>query len=151
MICPSLFCIKSCLFAFSFCQHSTHSSTLTSNAKNKILVRTQYYMKILSVKLQYSSTSFYGTHSSTKVLFLSHLLRSSSHKVSLVAQTIKNLPANAGDLGLVPELGRCPGEGYGYPPWSSCLANSMDREAWWATVPWGCKRVRYDRVTNTFP
>ena len=56
-------------------------------------MRTQGYMKILSVKLQYSSTSFYGTHSSTKVLYLSHLLRSSSHKISLVAEMVKNLPA----------------------------------------------------------
>ena len=28
---------------------------------------------------------------------------------------VKNLPANAGDLGLIPESGRSPGEGNGYP------------------------------------
>ena len=46
---------------------------------------------------------------------------------------VKNLPANAGDrdLGLMPELGRSPGEGNGNPPQYSCLENSMDRGAWW--------------------
>ena len=47
---------------------------------------------------------------------------------------IKNTPANAGDLGLIPELGRSPGEGNGNPLWYSCLGNPMDREAWQATV-----------------
>ena len=47
---------------------------------------------------------------------------------------IKNLPANAGDLGLTPGSGRSPGEGNGNPFQYSCLGNSMDRGAWWATV-----------------
>ena len=41
---------------------------------------------------------------------------------------------NAGDLGLILELGRSSGEGNGYPLQYSCLENSMDRGAWWATV-----------------
>ena len=48
---------------------------------------------------------------------------------------VKNLPPNAGDLGLIPGLGRSPGEGNGNNPLQySCLENSMDRGAWWATV-----------------
>ena len=47
---------------------------------------------------------------------------------------VKNLPANAGDFGLVPGLGRSPGEGNGSPLHYSCLENPMDRGAWWATV-----------------
>ena len=50
---------------------------------------------------------------------------------SLVAQMVKNLPANAGntrDAGSVPGLGRSPGEENGYPLQYSCLDNSMDRE-----------------------
>ena len=46
----------------------------------------------------------------------------------------KSLPANAGDLGLIPGLGRSPGEGNGNPLQYFCLENSMDRGAWWATV-----------------
>ena len=41
---------------------------------------------------------------------------------------------NAGDLGLVPGLGRCPGEGNGNPLQYSGLENSMDGEARQATV-----------------
>ena len=37
-------------------------------------------------------------------------------------------------LGSIPGLERYPGEGNGYPLQYSCLENSMDRGAWWATV-----------------
>ena len=46
----------------------------------------------------------------------------------------KNPPANAGDMGSIPKLGRSPGEGNGNPLQYSCLENSMDRGAWRATV-----------------
>ena len=36
---------------------------------------------------------------------------------------------NAGDLGLIPGSGRCPGEGNGNPLQHSCLENPMDGEA----------------------
>jgi len=38
------------------------------------------------------------------------------------------------DTGLIPVLGRSPGEGLSIPLQYSCLENSMDRGAWWATV-----------------
>ena len=44
----------------------------------------------------------------------------------------KESTCNAGDLGLIPELGRCPGEGKGYPLQYSGLENSMG-------CPWGLK------------
>ena len=47
---------------------------------------------------------------------------------------IKNLPANAGDMDLIPGLGRSPGAGNGNPLQYSCLENSMDRGDWWARV-----------------
>ena len=50
---------------------------------------------------------------------------------------LKNLPADAGDSGdmsLIPELERPPGEGNGNSIQYSCLENPMDRGAWWATV-----------------
>ena len=52
---------------------------------------------------------------------------------------MKNLPANAGDMGLIPGLERYPGEENGNPLQYSCLGNLMDRTAWWATVPWSHK------------
>ena len=40
---------------------------------------------------------------------------------------VKNLPANSGDAGLIPGLGRSPGEGNGNPLQHSYLGNPMDR------------------------
>ena len=45
----------------------------------------------------------------------------------------KESTCNAGDLGLIPQLGRSP-ERHGNPIQYSCLENPMDRGAWWATV-----------------
>jgi len=47
---------------------------------------------------------------------------------------VKNLPANAGDMGLIPGSEGSPGEGNGNPRQYSCLGNPMDREAWHVTV-----------------
>ena len=46
----------------------------------------------------------------------------------------KKTACNAGDLGSIPGLGRSPGEGNGCALQYSCLQNSTDRGAWWATV-----------------
>ena len=46
----------------------------------------------------------------------------------------KESVCNAGDLRLIPGLGRSPGEGNGNRLPYSCLENIMDREAWQATV-----------------
>ena len=50
---------------------------------------------------------------------------------------VKNPPPNAGEkgeAGLIPELGRSPGEGNDNPLQSSHMENPMDRGAWWATI-----------------
>ena len=46
---------------------------------------------------------------------------------------VKNLPASA-EVGLIPGLGRSPGEGNGNPLQYFCLKNPVDRGAWWATA-----------------
>ena len=64
---------------------------------------------------------------------------------------VKNSPANAGDAGdvsLIPGLGRSSGGGYDNPLQYSCLENPLDRGAWWATVHGGWKRVRHDWMTE---
>ena len=53
---------------------------------------------------------------------------------SMVSQTVKATAYDVGDLGLIPGSGRSPGEGNGNPLQYSCLENSMDGGAWWATV-----------------
>ena len=50
---------------------------------------------------------------------------------------VRNLPAgagDAGDVGLIPGLGRFPRERNGNPLQYSCLENPMDRGTWWAIV-----------------
>ena len=56
---------------------------------------------------------------------------------SLVAQLVKNPPANAGhtrDKGLIPGLERSPEERNGNALQYSFLENPVDRGAWWAAV-----------------
>ena len=53
---------------------------------------------------------------------------------SLVAQMAETSAYNAGNLGLIPGLGRSPGEGNGSLLQYCCLENTMDRGAWQAAV-----------------
>ena len=54
---------------------------------------------------------------------------------------VKNLPANSGDVGSIPDSGRSSGIGNGNPLQYSCLGNPMNRRAWGATVHWvACSR-----------
>ena len=65
---------------------------------------------------------------------------------TLVAQMIKNLPANAGDTGSIPELGRSPRQGNGNLLQYYCLKNSMDRGVWRAIVSGVAKN--WTRLSN---
>ena len=47
---------------------------------------------------------------------------------------VKNPPANAEDVGLIPGSGRSPEVGNGNPLQYSFLGNPRDRGVWWATV-----------------
>ena len=47
---------------------------------------------------------------------------------------VKNPPANAGDMSLIPESGRSPGEGNDNPLQYSCLGDLVDRGTLQATV-----------------
>ena len=64
---------------------------------------------------------------------------------------VKVSASNVGDLGLIPGLGRSPGEGNGNPAQYSCLENPIDRGAWWATVHGVAKsQTRLSDFTFTF-
>ena len=52
---------------------------------------------------------------------------------------VRNLPAKAGEVDLIPELGRSPGGGKGNPLQYSCLGNPMDRKA----VATGLEKVSF--------
>ena len=62
----------------------------------------------------------------------------------------KESACNAGDLGLIPGLGRSSGEGNDNPLQYSCLENPMDRGAWQGTVH-GMARVGHDLATKPPP
>ena len=62
--------------------------------------------------------------------------------------SIKNLPANARDMGSIPGQGRSLGEGNGNPLQNSCLGNPVDGGAQQATVLWGSQRVRNNLATE---
>ena len=55
-------------------------------------------------------------------------------RASQVVLVVKNLPANSGDAGSIPDSGRFPGGGNDNPLQYSCLENPMDRGTWQATV-----------------
>ena len=67
-----------------------------------------------------------------------------SHTLSKHGSAGKESTCNVGDLGLIPELGRSPGEGKGYPLLYSGLENSMD-----CIVSMGSQRIGHDWVTFT--
>ena len=85
---------------------------------------------------------------SAHFLFIYSLFRASQ-----VVLVVKNLPANAEDIrdtGLIPGLGRSPGEGNGNPLQYSCLDNPMDRGAWRAAVCGVTKRWTWLKQLSTW-
>ena len=71
------------------------------------------------------------------------------HTVNRIGgSVVKNLPANARDVGLIPGSGRFPGEGSDNPLQYSCVGNPMDRGAWPATFSGVAKRVGHDLETE---
>ena len=62
----------------------------------------------------------------------------------------KESACGVGDLGLIPGLGRSPGERNGNPLQYSCLENPMDRAVWQATVHAVAKSRTRDGLTLYF-
>ena len=62
---------------------------------------------------------------------------------------VQNPPANAGDMGSIPGLGRFLGEGNGNQLQYSCLENPMDQRSLAGYSLQGDKRVKHDSVTTT--
>ena len=60
-------------------------------------------------------------------------------QASLVAQMVKNLPTNAGDLCSIPGLGRSPGGGPGNLLQYSCLENPHGQRSLVGYSPWSHK------------
>ena len=80
---------------------------------------------LLRIPAPLVSTHRAGLYNSFRCLWILNLATT-----SLVAQTVKASAYNAGDPGLIPGSGRCPGEGNGNSLQYSCLENPMDGGAW---------------------
>ena len=66
----------------------------------------------------------------------------------LGSSVVKNLPANARDMGSILGSGRSPGEGNGNPLQYSCLGNPMKQRSLAGYCPWSRERVRYNLATQ---
>ena len=66
----------------------------------------------------------------------------------LSGSAVKNLSANARDVGSIPGSGRSPRKGNGNPLQYSCLGNPMNRGTWQGYSPWGRKRVGPNLATK---
>ena len=66
---------------------------------------------------------------------------------------VKNPPASVGatgHMGLIPGLGRSPGERNGNPLQYSCLENYIVRGAWAGYSPWVAKKLDMGKRLNTY-
>ena len=78
-----------------------------------------------------------------------NIIKKNKGGASVVAQMVKASACNVGDSGSIPGWGRFSGEGNGNPLQYSCLENSMDGGAWWATVHGVAKsRTRLSNFTS---
>ena len=80
-----------------------------------------------------------------------HCLKVFEHPEVPGGTMVKNQLPNVRGMGLIPGLGRFPGEGNGNPVQYSCLGSPMNRGAWRASVHGVTKRVRHDIVTEHTP
>ena len=94
--------------------------------ENDVVYTPHSGMYILVPKDNGSKTKPYWTLLRSLYLFCTTLQKSS--------QVVNNLLAIAGDPSLIPGLGESLRERNGNPLQYSCLENSMDTGAWWATV-----------------
>ena len=117
-----------------------------------LMARTSLVSWLPSQLISFVSCFFFSLHLSVAVLYRAWYIiplhigmcqDMSSRPRCFVGQFAQGFPScsdnkesacNARDTGLIPELGRSPGEGNGYPLQCSYPENPMDRGAWWATA-----------------
>ena len=125
-------------FTFTFHFHAlekamaTHSSVLAWRIPGT--GEPDGLLSMVSHRVGHDWSDLAAAAAATSIYILSLTNLKGTSQVELV---IKNSLANAGDIrdeSSIPGLGRSPGGGHGNPLQYSCLENSMDRGAWWATV-----------------
>ena len=123
MSCQSLACFRSIS-----CFHIQYSIYLHFH---EISYSTTSFFLTAKVIVSYLTKKIIGPSEKDSTYFSPHLPIVVHVYLSCIgfprASVVKNLSANAGDLGLIPELGRSCGEVKGNPLQYSCLENPMNR------------------------
>ena len=103
------------------------------------------------VRMRFSKVPTVAHKTPAHHFLIQHLYLSEHPREGFASGSVgKNPPASAGDagdMGLIPRLGRSPGGGHGNPPRCACLENPTDRGAWRATAH-GVASVRHDLGTK---
>ena len=86
------------------------------------------------MKYAYEEWPFGSSALAAEIIFLIIIENWTGYNSVTSSSIGKESACNTGDPGLIPGLGRSPGEGNGNPLQYSSLENSMDRGAWRATV-----------------
>ena len=125
-----------CLFAGFIISFCWKLDILNANSRNQILPLSQCFLLMLVVTVCFLFCDFFWTN--LKNLFFvmcghwSLFVSLNCQLAFQVALVVKNPPANAGDvrdLGLIPSLGRSPGEGNGNLLQCSALENPIDKRS----------------------
>ena len=122
-----------------FVIHSTNRSE-EQKSSCRINVHSSYprtqHSRPLQAPLKCSGLCFIRIYSSHVQAIFWHLLQTDKFHclIKVYGSEGRESACNAGDPGSIPGVGRCPGEGNGNPLQYSCLENTMDGGAWWATV-----------------
>ena len=130
-----------------FC--AEYNSGIKHSASNFLMCHNEKELCSLSHISLLLSYLFFFYHVSSKMFskYISNdtlSLLSFFTRASQTALVVKNLPANAGDIrdsGLIPGLGRSPGEGNGNPLQYSCLGKSYAQGSQVHCSPWGHKEL----------
>ena len=110
-----------------------------TNDYNKLAeVLTEFQMKLNSASLEVETYTIQKSKEYYFQIYI-YIYAHTYIQASLVAQSVKNLPANAEDSGSFPELGRSPGEGNGNSLQYSCLENPHGQRGLVGYSPWDCK------------
>ena len=86
------------------------------------------------LKFSFTSECFSQIKRKSRIVFNIEHYKRTNYLCFPGGSEVKASACDAGDLGLIPGLRRSFGGGNGNPLQHSCLANAMDRGAWWATV-----------------
>ena len=143
---PSSFCLLKChLIREAFPDHT--ASPVEKKSPHSLPVFFSSW-HLLYINFVYLSTCNESARKVETVFLVTQVvfnIELAINRASLVAQMVENLPANSGDPGLIPGLGRSPGEGNGIPlAWEIPQTEKSGR-----LQSMGSKKVRHDWLKHT--